>query len=115
MLVTHLAFVLFVTAGGLLVFRWPRVAALHLPCLIYGAAIELVGWICPLTPMEQRLRRLAGHAGYEGGFIEHYASSLLYPADWEALRLWLGGSLLVFNFVIYALWLRRLRARRDTA
>ncbi len=112
-LLTHLAFILFVTLGGLAVLRWRRVAWVHLPVLAYGAAIELVGWVCPLTPIEQELRRAAGQAGYEGGFIEHYVGGLVYPADWSSIHVWLGIGLIVFNAAVYGwvLW----RWRRRTA
>ena len=59
-LLLHLGFVVFVVAGGLLLLRWPRVAWIHLPCAAWGALVELAGWICPLTPLEIRLRQAAG-------------------------------------------------------
>ena len=65
----HLAFVVFVVAGGFLVLRWPTLVWLHVPSALYGAGIEFWGWVCPLTPLENRLRRRAGEAGYGGGFI----------------------------------------------
>ncbi|HSF03414.1 MAG TPA: DUF2784 domain-containing protein, partial [Solirubrobacterales bacterium] len=68
----HLGFILFVMLGALLAFRWPRVAWLHLPCAVWGAWVELAGWVCPLTPLEVELRRKAGLEGYRGGFIENY-------------------------------------------
>ncbi|MDQ2669395.1 MAG: DUF2784 domain-containing protein, partial [Gemmatimonadota bacterium] len=77
----HLAFVVFVVLGGLLVLRWPRLALVHLPVAVYGALIEWIGWVCPLTPLENMLRREAGGAGYEGGFVEHYIVPLLYPGQ----------------------------------
>ncbi len=49
--VLHFAFVVFVIFGGLLVLRWPKLAYVHLPVATYGALIELVGWICQLTPL----------------------------------------------------------------
>jgi hypothetical protein len=110
-LLTHLAFILFVTFGGLLVIRRRRVAWVHLPVLLYGAAIEIVGWICPLTPLEQRLRREAGQAGYEGGFIEHYVGELVYPAAWGYIHVWLGLLLIVFNAAVYGVVLWRLGSR----
>jgi hypothetical protein len=48
----HLAFVVFVVAGGLLVLRWPRLAWVHVPAAVWGALVEVTGWICPLTPVE---------------------------------------------------------------
>ena len=110
-LALHFAFILFVSLGGLAVLRWPRLSFLHLPVLVYGAAIELVGWVCPLTPLEQRLRRLAGQEGYQGGFIEHYVGAIVYPAGWERVHVPLGLALVAFNILVYGLLARRLTRR----
>ena len=111
-LVVHLTFVLFVVLGGLLVLRWPRVAWAHVPVALYGATIEFLGFICPLTPVEVRLRRLGGGAGYEGGFIEHYVTAALYPTGLtREIQLALGVGVLVLNAVVYSVVLRRRRAR----
>ena len=105
----HLAFILFVLLGGLLVLRWRRLMWMHLPVVAWGAAIEFVGWVCPLTPLENRLRAAAGDAGYGGGFIEHYLIPLIYPADLTRELQWLlGAVVLVVNAVVY--W-RVLRGR----
>ena len=111
-LVAHLGFVIFVTMGAVAVYFKPRLAWLHLPCLAYGAALEFIGWVCPLTPIEQGLRLQAGQEGYTGGFIEHYVGGLLYPGDWDALRVWLGILLVAFNVVTYCLILARTRRNR---
>ncbi|HUF13978.1 MAG TPA: DUF2784 domain-containing protein [Longimicrobiales bacterium] len=78
-LALHLAFILFVVLGGLLVLWRPWIAWVHVPAAIWGALIVLIGWICPLTPMENYFRRLGGEAGYTDGFIEHYLVALIYP------------------------------------
>ena len=75
----HLAFILFVILGGFLVLRWRRLAWVHAPVAVWGVAIELIGWICPLTYLENHFRARAGEAGYGGGFIEHYLLPLIYP------------------------------------
>ena len=115
--VLHLAFILFVVAGGLLVLRWPRLAWAHLPVVAWGAGIELIGWICPLTPLENALRRAAGQAGYAGGFIEHYLMPLIYPAGLtREIQLALGLFVLVVNLAIYTVVaLRWRRSRHRTA
>lgn len=106
--VLHFAFVLFVVLGGLLALRWPRAAWIHLPTAIWGAGIELVGGICPLTPLENRLRRLGGEAGYTGGFVEHYVIPVLYPEALDRdVQYLLGGIVIVLNLAVYALVLRR--------
>lgn len=104
----HFLFVLFVVLGGLLVLRWPRLAYLHVPAAIWGAAIEFAGWICPLTPLEHWLRRRAGSAGYSGGFIEHYILPILYPSALSRdIQLLLGIIVIAVNLAIYAYVFRR--------
>lgn len=110
-LILHLAFVLLVLFGGLLVWRWQRLAWLHLPVVAWGIMVELFGLTCPLTPWENRLRWLAGEAGYDTGFIEHYLLPLLYPADLTRDIQWLlAAAVLIINLLIYLpLLYKRLR------
>jgi hypothetical protein len=109
--VGHALFVLFVVFGGVVVLRWRRLAWLHLPAAVWGVAIELGGWACPLTYLENRFRRLAGEAGYSGSFIEHYLEPVIYPLGLtEQSQIVLGLSALLVNLAIYALyWQRRRR------
>ena len=103
-LLLHLAFILFVVLGGFLVWRLPRLAWLHLPCAAWGAFVEFAGWDCPLTPLENHLRQMSGAAGYLGGFVEHYLSSLIYPvALSRELQFALGLGVVGINVVAYAL------------
>lgn len=107
-LIAHFAFVLFVVLGGLLVLRWPRVAWIHVPIAIYGAVIEFVGFICPLTPLENALRERGGEAGYSGGFVEHYITATIYPSGLtRRIQLVLGIGVLVLNAVVYMIVFRR--------
>jgi uncharacterized protein DUF2784 len=109
LVLVHVLFVLFVILGGVAVLRWPRLAWLHLPAAAWGVAIELGGWLCPLTYLENRYRRLGGAAGYGGGFIEHCLEPLLYPLGLtEHTQLALGLTALVVNLCLYLrLWRRR--------
>ena len=107
-LVLHLAFVLFVVLGGLLALRWPRVAWVHVPVALYGALVEFVGFICPLTPLEVGLRQRGGEAGYEGGFVDHYITAALYPTGLtREVQLVLGVCVLVLNGAVYLTLARR--------
>lgn len=111
--VVHALFVVFVVLGGLLVLRWPSLAWLHLPAAAWGAAIEFGGWVCPLTPLENSLRRAGGQAGYGGGFVEHYLLPVLYPGDMgPASRLLLGALVVAVNLAVYGRVLRRHRSAR---
>lgn len=104
----HLAFILFVMLGGLLVLRRRRLMWLHLPVVVWGAAIEFVGWVCPLTPLENHLRAAAGEAGYSGGFVAHYLIPLIYPEGLTRELQWLLGALvLLVNALVYWRVLRR--------
>jgi hypothetical protein len=111
--VVHFGFVLFVVLGGFLVLRRPRLALLHLPAAVWGILIEGFGWVCPLTPLENHLRRLAGDEGYPGSFIDHYITSLLYPSGLtRTYQLILGGVVLALNLFLYARLIGRLREVR---
>ena len=108
--VLHLAFVLFVVLGGFLVLRWPRVAWAHLPAAAWGAWVEFVGWICPLTPIENWLRRRGGETGYTATFVDHYLVPILYPAGLSRDIQWLlGAFVLAVNVCVYVMVFRRAR------
>jgi len=111
-LVVHLAFVLFVVLGGLLVVRWTWLAWLHIPAAAWGVLIEFTGWICPLTPLENSFRTKGGEAGYAGGFIQHYIQPSLYPAGLtRSTQIVLGSVALILNLAAYAIVVSRLRNR----
>lgn len=98
----HAAFVVFVAAGALLVWRWPRVAWLHLPAVAWAAWIELSGGVCPLTPLEQEWRRREGREAYEGDFIANWIFPWLYPDGLtRETQIAMGVAALVINGVLY--------------
>jgi hypothetical protein len=102
-LIVHAAFVVFVMLGGLAALRWPRTAWVHLPVVLWGAGIEFFGGICPLTPLENHWRQLAGGQGYAGGFVEHYIIALLYPDGLtRTIQIGLGLLVIAVNVAIYA-------------
>ncbi len=112
-LLVHFGFVVFVCLGGVAVLRWPRLAWLHLPAVAWGVLIELTGWVCPLTPLENTLRRSAGEAGYEGGCIHHYITSVLYPGNLTRIaQVVLAIAAVGVNAAVY-LWLWRRRRRQS--
>ena len=104
----HLAFVLFVVTGGLLVLRWPKVSLLHLPAVLWAIYIEWSGAICPLTPLENTLRAAAGLEAYAGDFVAEYIFPVLYPDGLtRGAQLLIGAIVLALNLVVYAVLLRK--------
>jgi len=102
LVILHLAFIVFVMLGGLLLLKWRRLSYLHLPAVVWGTLVELRGWLCPLTPLEQHFRTLAGETGYSGGFIQHYLLPLIYPAGLtREVQTILAICLISSNLVIY--------------
>jgi hypothetical protein len=111
-LLVHLAFIVFVVLGGLLVVRRPHAAWLHIPAVIWGAYIEFFDGPCPLTPMENHFRRLGGQAGYEGGFIDHYVTAIIYPEGLtRPVQIGFGVAVVAINALAYILVVRRARRR----
>lgn len=103
-LITHVAFILFVILGGLLVLRWRWVVLLHLPAAVWGMLIEFSDWTCPLTVLELMWLREAGRAGYVGGFIDHYVLNVIYPTGLTRSFQWLlGFGVIAVNGVVYTL------------
>ena len=105
LVLVHLSFILFVMLGGLLLLRWPSLIWLHLPAVAWGIVVECLHLGCPLTPWENQLRRMAGQAGYDGGFIEHYLIPLIYPAGLTPqIQIGLGAIVVLVNLAVYT-WL----------
>lgn len=104
----HFGFILFVVFGAALAFRWRWAPVLHLPAVAWGIAIELSGGICPLTYLENHLRRQAGQTGYGEGFIEHYLLRIIYPEGLTPeLQFILAGIVFAVNLLLYGCLLRR--------
>jgi hypothetical protein len=109
----HLGFVVFVVLGGLLVMKWPRLIWIHLPAVFWGIAIELSGWICPLTPLENWLRHKGGEENYEFDFVARYLLPMLYPQGLtRRSQIVLGALVLVVNAAIYGWVLRKRKVQR---
>jgi len=107
--ILHLAFVVFVLAGGLLALKWPWIVRLHLPAAAWGAIVEFSGWLCPLTPLENWLRDQAGQQIYSTDFLDRYLLPMLYPDGLtREIQFVLGSIVLLVNGWVYGiLWHRR--------
>ncbi|HUJ51532.1 MAG TPA: DUF2784 domain-containing protein [Bryobacteraceae bacterium] len=112
-LLAHLLWILFVLIGWIFTRHRPVLAVLHIVSLIWGVAVEIGPWPCPLTIAEQALEARAGSTPYRGSFIIHYLDALIYPNVPEALVTWIGAGVCLSILAIYAtrFW-RALRDRR---
>lgn len=112
-LLIHFGFIVFVLFGGFLTMWWRWIPWVHLPAAIWAAALEFGGWICPLTPLENRLRQAGGEAGYPEGFLEHYALPVIYPQGLRPeIQLVLGFTVVLFTLGTYGVvWWRKVPGR----
>lgn len=120
--IVHLIFILFAVLGGLLVLRWRWLAVLHLPAVVWGATVEFTGWICPLTPLENTLRRAAGESDYGGGFTDQYLIPIIYPPGLTPdIQVLLGAVVVIVNLGAYGYlayrrrWVKRARRQASSA
>ncbi|MGO9606020.1 MAG: DUF2784 domain-containing protein [Candidatus Binataceae bacterium] len=89
--VFHAAYVAFVVlgfaailAGAALGVRWARnfwFRVIHLAAITLVLVEALIGMICPLTLLEDRLRVRAGDTAYPGDFVGYWVHRLIFY-DW---------------------------------
>lgn len=87
-LAVHVAFILFVVGGQILIltgwalgWSWPRhwlFRLLHLLAIGFVMLEAWIGVICPLTTLENILRSPSGVATYESGFIRYWVRELIF-------------------------------------
>ena len=78
----HFAFIGYLVVGGLVALRWPRTIFLHMLAVVWGVGSLSLRLPCPLTDLERWARARAGMAPLQSdGFIAHYITGVLYPAD----------------------------------
>jgi hypothetical protein len=111
-LLIHLAFIVFVIVGGFFASRWRWLPWVHLPAVVWAVVLECLGWICPLTPLENLLRQGSGEAGYAGGFLEYYLVQVVYPeALTPEIQIYIGLGVLLINGLAYSIaWKGRPRS-----
>ena len=103
-LLIHFTFILFVVFGGFTVLKWRRILYYHIPVALWGAAIEVGGWVCPLTTLEIELRVRAGSGFYTGGFIDHYLIPIVYPPGLtQHLQYYFAAGVIIINATAYYL------------
>lgn len=110
----HALIVVFFMVGGLLSWRYAWVAVFHIPLAAWVTAVFILDWTCPLTPLENRLRKAAGEQGYEGGFVDHYLMPFIArPRDKGSTRQEEIGVGVLFGGVSLALHAANFAQYRD--
>ncbi len=106
----HAVYIAWVIFGAFLTRGRPRLAALHVATLVYGVVIEIFGFWCPLTALEEWLDVRGDVSVYRGPFLLHYLDAVVYP-DISPNPLIAGAvAVCILNLWIYA---RRLRVRHS--
>ena len=100
----HFAFLAFVVFGAILGRRSRPWRYAHLAAMTYGVLIEVFYWYCPLTYVEQYLRRASDGESYEEPFIIHYLNEIIYleVPQWSLIL----AAVLVLgtNVTLYGYW-----------
>ena len=101
--------------GPVLVARRWRLVWIHLAAVIWAVLVEFFGWVCPLTPLENWLRRRGGQGGYSSDFVAHYILPLLYPEGLtRGVQIGLGVFVILINAAIYTWCFRGTRTAKDS-
>lgn len=109
-LVVHLLWLALVIFGALWTPGRPIWSALHILALIWGIAVEVSPWPCPLTLAENYFEARAGLPSYQSSFLLHYLDAIVYPN----LPYWIvasaGVAVCAANLGIYVRRWRKSRA-----
>jgi hypothetical protein len=114
-LALHVAFVVFVVIGLVLIWighfarwRWVRnlrFRVVHLVAILIVVAQAWIGAICPLTTLEQSLRLRGGFDAYSGSFITYWLRRLIF-FDAEPIVFTVGYTLFA-GLVIGSWWISK--------
>ena len=109
LMLAHFTFLLTLTFGGFLAWRWPRFIVVHVALAIWGVLNAVVKVPCPLTSMEDLARRRAGEEGLPRGFVDQYLTGVIYPEEHVVTFQLCVAALIAVSWVGLAF---RRRARR---
>lgn len=120
LVVAHVAFVLFVVVGLVLIllgklreWNWVRNPWFRIVHLFAIGIVVMESWlgvVCPATAWEMALRQRAGDAVYSGSFIAHWFDRILY---YQAPEWVFTLCYTVFGAMVIASWIW-VRPRRFT-
>lgn len=106
----HFAYLAYLPSGGFLALRWRRSIWFHVPAVLWGAAVVLLGLPCPLTSVESWAR---AHAAMDplpvGGFVERYVAGAFYPSNRTSTAQTMAFLAAVTSWSLFACSTRRPR------
>jgi len=111
--VLHFGFLAFVVLGGFVAWRWRWVIVPHLAAAAWGGLITVFSIECPLTDVENELRRRAGDGDLPGGFIDTYVEGVLYPERYVDEARALAAAVIVASWLGLVARVQRQRAGRQ--
>jgi hypothetical protein len=101
----HFLVLAYIVLGAFLAWRWPRALVVHVPFLLWGMGIAFLGFVCPLTELENWLR---GRDGDPDGFIAEYLDGVLYPDEYLVASRVFAALVVVASYAgAVVLWRRR--------
>ncbi len=100
----HFLWILFILFGFLVALKWPRLSLVHVAGLVFALVLNVAGWYCPLTHLENYLKSLCDpQLTYKGSFIINRLEGIIY-LDLQAAYLRLGAiAWVALNIVAYAI------------
>ncbi|MBZ5595141.1 MAG: DUF2784 domain-containing protein [Acidobacteriia bacterium] len=106
-LLLHLLWIAWILLGWLVTRGRRTLAWVHIASLVWGIAVELGPWPCPLTLMEQWLEARSGATPSHQGFLVYYLDKLIYPNLPETVIAWTGAAVCAAILGIYCFRIRR--------
>lgn len=106
-LLLHLLWIIWILLGWIVTRGRRGLAWVHIASLLWGIAVELGPWPCPLTLVEQWLEARSGATPSHQGFLVTYLDKLVYPDLPEAVVGWTGAGVCAAILTIYGLRARR--------
>lgn len=103
----HFVWILFLVFGVFIALKRPKIALVHLAGLLFSFVLNIFGWYCPLTYLENYLRYLHdAKSAYSGPFITNYLERIIYPSL-PALYIRAGEILFVIFYMVFYAYLAK--------
>ena len=102
-IVLHFLWILFLIFGFYFILRGSRIAYVHASGLLFSLVLNLMGWYCPLTYLENHLNSVDRTVvSGDKSFMERTLEKVIYPDVDEALIRKGEIIFVVMNGIAYA-------------